>query len=75
MKSTGEVMGIHEEFPIAFAKSQVAGFGPLPTKGTVFISVKDTDKDHIVPAVEKMVERTLALLRATLHDDRTRSRR
>ncbi|MDP1586270.1 MAG: hypothetical protein Q8M07_00880 [Prosthecobacter sp.] len=44
MKSTGEVMGIDDDLGMAFAKSQMAAGGTLPTKGNVFISVKDTDK-------------------------------
>ncbi|MCL6740221.1 carbamoyl-phosphate synthase large subunit [Sphingomonas sp. RB56-2] len=56
MKSTGEVMGIDSDFDIAFAKSQLGGGVILPEKGTVFISVKDTDKDHIVPAAQKMID-------------------
>jgi carbamoyl-phosphate synthase large subunit len=44
MKSTGEVMGIDMDFGLAFAKSQMAAGGALPTAGNVFISVKDTDK-------------------------------
>ena len=56
MKSTGEVMGIDSDFDIAFAKSQLGSGVHLPKAGTVFVSVKDTDKDHIVPAAAKMVE-------------------
>src|SRR4249919_3975450 len=56
MKSTGEVMGIDSNFDIAFAKSQLGGGVILPEKGTVFVSVKDADKDHIIPAAQKMVE-------------------
>jgi len=56
MKSTGEVMGIDSNFDIAFAKSQLGGGVILPENGTVFVSVKDADKDHIVPAVQKMIE-------------------
>jgi len=56
MKSTGEVMGIDSNFDIAFAKSQLGGGVILPEQGTVFVSVKDSDKDHIVPAARKMVE-------------------
>jgi carbamoyl-phosphate synthase large subunit len=48
MRSTGEVMGIDENFPLAYAKSQMAAGAALPTKGTVFISVRDGDKDAIV---------------------------
>lgn len=44
MKSTGEVMGIDEDLGSAFAKSQAAAGSPLPTRGKLFISVKDEDK-------------------------------
>src|SRR5213075_2877671 len=44
MRSTGEVMGIDQSFEIAFAKSQIAAGGALPTKGTAFISVRNEDK-------------------------------
>ena len=44
MRSTGEVMGIARDFPSAFAKAQAAAGLPLPTKGTVFITVTDADK-------------------------------
>jgi len=51
MRSTGEVMGIDKTFPIAFAKSQSASYGGVPTSGTVFISVADSDKrDVLLPA-------------------------
>ncbi|MFC5432487.1 carbamoyl-phosphate synthase large subunit [Microbacterium suwonense] len=51
MRSTGEVMGIAADFPTAFAKSQAAAYGGMPTSGTVFISVADSDKrDVILPA-------------------------
>ena len=45
MKSTGEVMGIANNFGLAFAKSQTAAFGPLPISGAVFISLSQRDKD------------------------------
>ena len=48
MKSTGEVMGIDRGFGRAFAKSQVAGGTVLPNAGTVFVSVKDSDKPALV---------------------------
>ena len=48
MKSTGEVMGIDYDFGLAFAKSQMATGGTLPTKGNVFISVKETDRPNVV---------------------------
>ena len=45
MKSTGEVMGIANNFGLAFAKSQSAAFGPLPKSGAVFISLSHRDKE------------------------------
>jgi len=48
MKSTGEVMGIDMDFPMAFAKAQSAASSALPLSGTVFISVKDRDKHAAV---------------------------
>ena len=56
MKSTGEVMGIDKDFDIAFAKALLGAGMALPDGGTAFVSVKDADKDNIVPAVEKLVE-------------------
>ncbi|MHB1467888.1 MAG: carbamoyl-phosphate synthase large subunit [Solirubrobacteraceae bacterium] len=44
MRSTGEVMGIARDFPTAFAKAQAAAGVPLPSSGTAFISVTDSDK-------------------------------
>ncbi len=52
MKSTGEVMGIDPDLGLAFAKSQMAAGGSLPTKGNVFISVKDADKPNL-PRIAK----------------------
>jgi carbamoyl-phosphate synthase large subunit len=49
MKSTGEVMGISEDFGMAFAKSQSAAGFTIPTSGTVFISVNDFDKGGVLP--------------------------
>ncbi len=48
MKSTGEVMGIDKNFPMAFLKSQIAAGNKLPLKGCVFISVRDEDKENII---------------------------
>ncbi|MCR4337947.1 MAG: carbamoyl-phosphate synthase large subunit, partial [Candidatus Omnitrophica bacterium] len=56
MKSTGEVMGIAETFGEAFAKSQISANQALPTKGTIFISVKDEDKRHIVFLAKKLLD-------------------
>lgn len=54
MKSTGEVMGIDEDFGRAYAKSQMAADCSLPLTGTVFISVRDRDKRPIVPIAKKL---------------------
>jgi len=62
MKSTGEVMGIDQDFDIAFAKALLGAGMALPQGGTAFVSVKDSDKDHIVPAVEKLVELGFAII-------------
>src|SRR5476651_604691 len=48
MKSTGEVMGIDDDFGLAYAKSQMAASPPLPLSGNVFISVRDADKPAAV---------------------------
>ncbi|MEO9623222.1 MAG: carbamoyl-phosphate synthase large subunit [Qipengyuania citrea] len=57
MKSTGEVMGIDRGFAAAFLKSQLgAGMTP-PQSGTLFVSVKDTDKQLIVPAVRTLLDK------------------
>ncbi|MFL6546272.1 MAG: carbamoyl-phosphate synthase large subunit, partial [Candidatus Udaeobacter sp.] len=49
MKSTGEVMGMDVDLGLAYAKSQMAAPPPLPKKGKVFVSVKDTDKEAVIP--------------------------
>ncbi|QKS11761.1 carbamoyl-phosphate synthase large subunit [Curtobacterium sp. Csp1] len=54
MRSTGEVMGIDRDFPRAFLKSQDAAYGGLPTSGTVFVSVADTDKRQVVLPVHRL---------------------
>ena len=56
MRSTGEVMGIDRDFPTAFAKSQLAAYGGMPTEGTVFVSVNDRDKGGIVAPIMRLVE-------------------
>jgi carbamoyl-phosphate synthase large subunit len=56
MKSTGEVMGIDVDLGLAYAKSQMAAPPPLPKKGNVFISVKDADKDAIIPVAREFVK-------------------
>ena len=49
MRSTGEVMGLDPDLGIAYAKAQMSAQPPLPESGHVFISVKDADKDQVVP--------------------------
>ena len=49
MRSTGEVMGLDPDLGIAYAKAQMSAQPPLPESGNVFISVKDADKDQVVP--------------------------
>jgi len=56
MLSTGEVMGISEDYGVAYAKSQIAAGCNLPTKGTVFISVRDVDKPRAVQMARKLHE-------------------
>ncbi|MCL4713523.1 MAG: carbamoyl-phosphate synthase large subunit [Hyphomonadaceae bacterium] len=55
MRSTGEVMGLDQDFAAAFAKSQVASGVDLPTEGCVFISVKDLDKPALVPVARDLI--------------------
>jgi carbamoyl-phosphate synthase large subunit len=52
MKSTGEVMGISDDFGGAFAKAQISAGNHLPLEGTVFISVRDEDKGPILAVAE-----------------------
>ncbi|MBG0718599.1 carbamoyl-phosphate synthase large subunit [Microbacterium sp. 2C] len=56
MRSTGEVMGIDRDFPTAFAKSQAAAYGGMPTKGTVFLSVADDDKRAVILPAHRLQE-------------------
>ncbi|HTR68895.1 MAG TPA: carbamoyl phosphate synthase large subunit, partial [Mycobacteriales bacterium] len=56
MKSTGEVMGIDAGFGTAFAKSQEAAYGALPTKGRVFVSVADRDKRHLIFPAKRLAD-------------------
>ena len=56
MKSTGEVMGIDAAFGTAFAKSQSAAYGELPTKGRVFVSVANRDKRSMIFPVKRLAD-------------------
>ena len=62
MKSTGEVMGIDRDFGLAFAKSQIAAGTLLPTEGTVFVSVKDADKQPLLPVIRRLAAMGFDLL-------------
>jgi carbamoyl-phosphate synthase large subunit len=56
MKSTGEVMGLDHDYAIAFAKSQLGSGTKVPRTGTVFVSVKESDKPRILPAARMLHE-------------------
>jgi carbamoyl-phosphate synthase large subunit len=55
MRSTGEVMGVARSFGEAFAKAQLAAGQRLPRKGTIFVSVNDHDKRHVLPLARDLV--------------------
>jgi carbamoyl-phosphate synthase large subunit len=54
MRSTGEVIGLDSSFGVAFAKSQLGSGTIVPKKGTVFVSVRDSDKERIVPTMRML---------------------
>jgi carbamoyl-phosphate synthase large subunit len=54
MRSTGEVMGIDDDFPVAFAKAQLAAGNALPQKGRAFLSVRNEDKDGLLPIARQL---------------------
>ncbi len=56
MKSTGEVMGFDAVFGTAFAKSQAAAYGSLPTKGTVFVSFANRDKRAAIFPIKRLAD-------------------
>jgi len=62
MKSTGEVMGMDECVGLAFAKSQLAAGQPIPTSGTVFLSMRHPDKPAIVPIAKRLIELGFSLI-------------
>ena len=65
MKSTGEVMGVAEEFPIAFAKSQIAAGTLLPRQGRIFVSMNDRSKAQFVPLARRLAAMGFELLATT----------
>jgi carbamoyl-phosphate synthase large subunit len=56
MRSTGEVMGMDDSFPMAFAKSQLAANSALPLSGTIFISVADRDKPEVLASARALAD-------------------
>jgi carbamoyl-phosphate synthase large subunit len=54
MRSTGEVMGFDDTFGMAFAKSQASAWNPLPTEGTVVVTVHDRDKATVTPLIRRL---------------------
>jgi carbamoyl-phosphate synthase large subunit len=65
MRSTGEVMGISDSFPIAFAKSQLAAGVTLPSEGRVFVSVSQRHKDRAVKIAEELHKLGYTILATT----------
>ncbi|MEU5696270.1 carbamoyl-phosphate synthase large subunit [Actinosynnema sp. NPDC020468] len=65
MKSTGEVMGIDVSFGKAFAKSQTASYGSLPTSGRVFVSVANRDKRAMIFPVKRLADLGFEVLATT----------
>ena len=62
MRSTGEVMGIDRDFALAFAKSQIGSGTTLPEGGTVFVSVREADKDKILGAARELSDMGFRLI-------------
>ena len=62
MRSTGEVMGLSESFGVAFAKAQLGGGVTLPQAGTVFISVKETDKPLMAALARELIDMGFSVL-------------
>jgi carbamoyl-phosphate synthase large subunit len=56
MRSTGEVMGIDDSFPMAFAKTQLAASSALPLSGMIFLSVADRDKAEALPIARELCD-------------------
>jgi carbamoyl-phosphate synthase large subunit len=62
MRSTGEVMGIDDGFPLAYAKAQLAAGMDIPIKGTALLSIKDRDKNAVLPVATSLVEMGFQIL-------------
>ncbi|GLS19504.1 carbamoyl-phosphate synthase large chain [Labrys miyagiensis] len=61
MRSTGEVIGLDRDYAVAFAKSQLGGGTSVPTGGTVFVSVKESDKARILDSIRSLAELGFAI--------------
>ncbi|MCL2333879.1 MAG: carbamoyl-phosphate synthase large subunit [Candidatus Methanoplasma sp.] len=55
MKSTGEVMGIDQDFDIAYYKALIAAGNKLPTGGGVYITVNNSDKERVLPVAKELL--------------------
>ncbi len=62
MRSTGEIMGVGETFPQAFARSLEAAGIRMPKPGKVFISVRDSDKSHLLDLAHELIRRGFSLV-------------
>ncbi|MEW6755206.1 MAG: ATP-grasp domain-containing protein, partial [Candidatus Latescibacterota bacterium] len=62
MKSTGEVMGIGTGFGVAFLKAQMGAGCMLPSRGRIFVSVNDRDKEEVLPLVRRLRHRGFTFL-------------
>ena len=56
MRSTGEVMGLDLSFGTAYAKTQSAGGFPVPSEGTVFVSIANRDKRHAIWPIKRLAD-------------------
>jgi carbamoyl-phosphate synthase large subunit len=62
MRSTGEVMGIDRDYALAFAKAQIGAGNTLPLEGTVFVSVRDADKERLLGAMRELADAGFRIL-------------
>ena len=62
MRSTGEVMGLDRDFTLAFAKSQLGAGVDLPRSGAVFVSVRDDDKERVLPAARRLADEGFSVI-------------
>ncbi|MGP6173096.1 carbamoyl-phosphate synthase large subunit [Corynebacterium sp. A21] len=62
MKSTGEVMGLADNFGAAYAKAEAGAFGALPTEGTIFVSVANRDKRTVILPIQQLASRGFKIL-------------